>query len=115
MGAGAGEKAQNAGTCWRTATLRGASTSSVPGPSMLLLVAAENKVRAGARVLRGRGGRCRGRAASWGGSDSSSAVLAALRSTGRGQGMSWRPWALRWGRRGKGHTPPGPEHDEIAA
>lgn len=113
--AGNGE-VQDAGTCWRTASLRGASTSSAPAWSMLLREAAPGKgVGARAGVLRGRKGGSRDRAGSRVGSDSSRAARAALTSAGRGDGMRQRPWAVPRGRWRKRGARPGGEHDEIAA
>lgn len=114
--AGAECKAQNAGTCWRTASLRGASTSSAPAPSMLLReAAAGNQVGARAGLLMGRQGRSGGQARRPAGSDCSRAARAALSSAGRREGMSRRRWEVGSGRRRKRRARPGREHDEIAA
>lgn len=114
--AGAEGKVKNAGTCWRTASLRGASTSSAPAPSMLLReAAAGNEVGARAGLLMGRQGRRGGRAGSRCGGDSSRAARAALSSAGRREGMRPLPWEVRRGRRRKRRARPGRVHDEIAA
>lgn len=108
---------RGAGTCWLTASLRGASTSSAPAPSMLLReAAAGTEVWARAGALRGRRSASEDRARSRGGSDSSSsAVRVALSSAGYGEGMSRRPRAVR--REGTAEAARGalPQHDEIAA